>query len=62
MKENKEKRMTRKKSKFLCSSFSTVRRINKILEVYFTLEYLRVFIHKSFASLCSVYLGAVPIP
>ena len=41
--------------------FSTVRRINGTLGVYFTLESLRVFIYKSFASLSCVYLGAALI-
>ena len=32
-----------------------------ILSVYFILEQLRVFIYKSFVSLCCVYLGAAPV-
>ena len=57
-----EKKERETKLKFSHSIFSTVRRINGTLGVHFTLEYVRVFIYKSFALLCSGYLGAAPIP
>ena len=38
------------------------RQINGTLGIYFTLEYLRVFIYRSFTSLCCGYLGTAPIP
>ena len=42
--------------------FSTVKRINGTLGVYFTFEKLKVFIYKSFVSLRCVYLGVAPVP
>ena len=42
--------------------FLIVRRINRTLGVYFTLEQLRCFISKSSAPQCCVYFGAAPIP
>ena len=50
----------RTKSHFSLAIFLTVGRINESLEVYFVLELLRVFIYKSFASLCCGFLEAVP--
>ena len=40
------------------------KRINGTLGIYFAFEYLRVFICKSFGSLCCgyMYLGAAPVP
>ena len=61
-KERKKNRRTRTKSKCSHSIFSTVIRINGILEVYFTLEKIRVSTYRSFALLRCVYLGAAPIP
>ena len=47
---------------FPIAFFSTVRRVNGTLRVYFTLEQLKLFIYNSFASLYCGYLGAAPIP
>ena len=58
MHEGKEERT---KLKFSRSIFSTVRRINGTLGVYFTLEKLRVF-NKTFASLYCVCVGDAPVP
>ena len=60
--KKERKKETRTKSKFSRSNGSSVRRINETLGVCFTLEFLRFFIYMSFTSLCSVYLGAAPIP
>ena len=50
--KNKKERKKRTESKFSCSIFSTVRRMNGTLGVYFAFEHLRCFICKSFISLC----------
>ena len=49
------------KSKSSHSIFLNVRRINQTPGVYFTLEYLRVFIYQGFSSLCCDYLEVAPI-
>ena len=60
-KRKKDKKEKRTKSTFSRLILLTVRRNNGTLGVHFTLEKLRVFIYKSFASLYCVYLGAAPI-
>ena len=57
--KNKE-RIT--KSQFSCSIFLSSRRIDRTLGVSFTKENPRVFMYKSFASLCCVHLGGPAIP
>ena len=64
-KAEEERKNERKKDKkemkfFLLSILSTVRRSIGTLGLYFTLQWLRVFIYKCFVSLGCVYLGAVP--
>ena len=58
MKENKKEM---NKIEIFTFDFSTMRRINETLGIYLALKQLMVFICKSFASLCCVYLGAAPI-
>ena len=48
--------------KFSCLIFLTVRRVNGTLGIYFTIEFIRAFVYKSYASLGCDYLGAAPIP
>ena len=60
--EKRKKERKKNKFKISCSLFLTVRRINETLGVYFTLQYLRIFIYKSFASFWCVYVEAAPIP
>ena len=62
LRKRKKEEKDRTKLKFSCSISSPVRRINGTIVVYFTLEYLKVFIYSSFASLCCVYVRAAPIP
>ena len=58
----KRKKEKENKIEISCLLFSTMRKINITLRVYFALQYLSVFFYKNFASLCCGYLGAVPIP
>ena len=58
--EEKEKR--KNKIQIFITIFSNVKRINGTLGVRYTLQQLRVFIYKIFASLCCGYLGVAPIP
>ena len=55
-------RERRTKLKFLHAIFSTVRRINGTLEVYFTLEYLRVSFTSVLHHFADEYLGVAPMP
>ena len=59
--DRKEKERRTKSKKFLHLIFSSVRRINGTPGVYFTVEYLRAFIYKSFVLLYCCYLGAAAI-
>ena len=60
--KKERKRRKQRKIEIFTFNFQTVRRINGTLGVYYTLEQLRVFINRCFASLCCVFLGAAPIP
>ena len=63
MKERKKEEKEQEQNRNFHFQYSTtVRRINESLGLSFTLEWLRVLMYKSFASLCCVYLGAAPIP
>ena len=60
--KKERRRKTKLKKKFSHQIFLTVRRSNGTMELYFTLEKLRVFIYKSFMSFHCVYHGAASIP
>ena len=61
MHEEKE-RKKKNKTEIFAFNFLTVRRTNGTIGVYFTLEYVRADVYKTFASLCCGYLGAALIP
>ena len=62
MREREVQKKEQNKIEIFIFDFSTVRTINETLGVYFTLEQLRVFVYKSFASPNCVYFGAGSIP
>ena len=58
----KEEKKEQQQNQISVQDFLTVRRIIGTLGVYFSLQLLRIFVHKSFASLCCGYLGPAPTP